>query len=63
MKSPQRSGSSSRIRSRVSAEKNVVREKLDDGYIRSPFALSEAMDFRADRRIIKLRILSALLVC
>ncbi|MGH1334308.1 MAG: hypothetical protein ACRAUM_10715 [Exiguobacterium indicum] len=43
-------------------KKTWVREKLDDGYIRSPFALSEAMDFRADRRIIKLRILSALLI-
>ena len=43
-------------------KKAWVREKLDDGYIRSPFALSEVMDFRSDRRIIKLRILSALLV-
>ncbi len=43
-------------------KKAWIREKLDDGYTRSPFALSEAMDFRADRRIIKLRILSALLI-
>lgn len=43
-------------------KKAWVREKLDDGYMKSPFAMSEVMDFRADRRIIKLRILSALLV-
>lgn len=43
-------------------KKAWVREKLDDGYMRSPFALSKEMDFRADRRIIKLRILSALLI-
>jgi len=43
-------------------KKTWVREKLEDGYIRSPFALSKVMDFRADRRIIKLRILSALLI-
>lgn len=43
-------------------KKAWIREKLDDGYTRSPFALSKAMDFRADRRIIKLRILSALLI-
>lgn len=42
-------------------KKAWIREKLDEGYIRSPFALSKAMDFRADRRIIKWRILSALL--
>lgn len=39
-----------------------IREKSGDGYIRLPFALSEVMDFRVDRRIIKLRILSALLI-
>jgi len=43
-------------------KKAWVREKLDDGYMKSYFAMSEVMDFRADRRIIKLRILSALLV-
>ncbi|WP_410503023.1 hypothetical protein RIF24_07175 [Exiguobacterium acetylicum] len=43
-------------------KKAWVREKLDDGYMKSPFGMSEVMDFRADRRIIKLRILSALLI-
>lgn len=43
-------------------KKTWVREKLDDGYTHSPFALSKAIDFRADRRIIKLLILSALLI-
>ncbi|WP_368915084.1 hypothetical protein [Exiguobacterium acetylicum] len=43
-------------------KKAWIREKLDGGYTRSPFALSKAMDFRADRLIIKLRILSALLI-
>ena len=43
-------------------KKAWIREKLNDGYTRSPFALSKVMDFRSDRRIIKLRILSALLV-
>ncbi len=43
-------------------KKAWIREKLNDGYTRSPFALSKAIDCRADRRIIKLRILSALLV-
>ena len=63
MKSPQRSGSFSKTRSsRIVRKKAWIREKLNDGYTRSPFALSKAIDCRADRRIIKLRILSALLV-
>ncbi|MER2125265.1 MAG: hypothetical protein ABS936_14495 [Exiguobacterium indicum] len=38
------------------------RERLNDGYLRMPFTQSEVMDFRSDRRIIKWRILSALLI-
>lgn len=33
-------------------KKAWIREKLNDGYTRSPFALSKAIDCRADRRII-----------
>ncbi|WP_029333524.1 hypothetical protein [Exiguobacterium oxidotolerans] len=43
-------------------KKEWIREKLEDGYMRSTFSQSEAIEYRTDRRIIKLRILSALLV-
>ena len=43
-------------------KKAWVREKLDDGYVRASINLSKAMDFRSERRFIKLRILSALFI-
>ncbi|MDI3235127.1 hypothetical protein QK289_08930 [Exiguobacterium antarcticum] len=43
-------------------KKEWMRQKMEDGYLKSPFSQSEAMDYRADRRNIKLRLLSALLL-
>ena len=43
-------------------KKEWMRQKMDEGYLKSHLPQSEAMDYRADRRNIKLRLLSALLL-
>ncbi|OIN66350.1 hypothetical protein BLD48_11155 [Exiguobacterium sp. KRL4] len=43
-------------------KKEWMRQKMDEGYLKSHLPQSEAMDYRADRRNIKLRLMSALLL-
>ena len=43
-------------------KKEWMRQKMEEGYLKAPFSQSEAMNYRADRCNIKLRLLSALLL-